>query len=130
MVQVERQNNAQVGAYVIAVQNITECNHKWQIIQGRKEKRMKIGDRVYVHGYVDEIRIDTVIIRNEGGYFGTVKSEIVEAQKTEDIVSVIRCRDCKYRYTDGESVTANYCLLAHNRVQADDWFCADAEREE
>ena len=41
---------------------------------------MKIGDSVYVHGYVDEIRKDTVIIRNEGGYFGTVKSEIVEAQ--------------------------------------------------
>lgn len=57
---------------------------------------MKIGDRVYVHGHVDEIRKDTVIIRNEGGYFGTVKSEIVEARKTEDIVSVIRCKDCKH----------------------------------
>lgn len=62
---------------------------------------MKIGDRVYVHGYVDEIRKDTVIIRNEGGYFGTVKSEIVEAQKAEDIVSVIRCKYCKH-YKDGE----------------------------
>ena len=41
---------------------------------------MKIGDRVYVHGYVDEIRRDTVIIRNKGGYFGTVKSEIVDSQ--------------------------------------------------
>lgn len=38
---------------------------------------MKIGDGVYVHGYVDEIRKDTVIIRNNGGYFGTVKNEIV-----------------------------------------------------
>ena len=37
---------------------------------------MKIGDEVYVHGYVDEIRDDTVIIRNEGGYFGTSKSEV------------------------------------------------------
>ena len=37
---------------------------------------MKIGDHVYVHGIVDEIRKDTVIIRNEGGYFGTVASEI------------------------------------------------------
>lgn len=59
---------------------------------------MKIGDRIYVHGYVDEIRKDTVIIRNEGGYFGTVKSEIVEAQKAEDIVSVIRCKDCKFHH--------------------------------
>lgn len=29
---------------------------------------MKIGDEVYVHGYIDEIRNDTVIIRNAGGY--------------------------------------------------------------
>ena len=43
---------------------------------------------------------------------------------------LVRCRECKYRYTDGESVTANYCLLNHNRAHADDWFCADAEREE
>ena len=33
---------------------------------------MKRGDEVYIHGYVDEIRKDTVIIKNEGGYFGTV----------------------------------------------------------
>lgn len=45
------------------------------------------------------------------------------------IAELIRCRDCKYRYTDGDNVTANYCLLNHARVQADDWFCADAERE-
>ena len=37
---------------------------------------MKIGDSVYVHGYVDEIRKNTVIIRNDGGYFGTVESEV------------------------------------------------------
>ena len=37
---------------------------------------MKIGDEVYVHGYVDEIRNDVVIIRNEGGYFGTILREV------------------------------------------------------
>lgn len=37
---------------------------------------MKIGDEVYVHGYVDEIRGDTVIVRNNGGYFGTARTEI------------------------------------------------------
>ena len=37
---------------------------------------MKIGDEVYVHGYVDEIRKDVIIIRNDGGYFGTVPSEV------------------------------------------------------
>lgn len=38
---------------------------------------MKIGDEVYVHGYVDEIRNDVVIIRNDGGYFGTIKDEVI-----------------------------------------------------
>ena len=38
--------------------------------------RMKIGDRIFVRGYIDEIRKDTVIIRNDGGYFGTVLSEV------------------------------------------------------
>lgn len=50
---------------------------------------MKIGDEVMVHGYVDEIRYDdtkrvsTVIIRNDGGYFGTVESEVMRAEQTE-----------------------------------------------
>ena len=56
-------NVVETAEYILYVQN------------GRK--RMKIGDGVYVHGYVDEIRKDTVIIRNNGGYFGTVKNEIV-----------------------------------------------------
>lgn len=43
---------------------------------------MKIGDEVYVHGYIDEIRQDTVIIRNDGGYFGTVPSEVVDQEET------------------------------------------------
>ena len=38
---------------------------------------MRIGDEVYIHGYVDEIRQDTIIIRNNGGYFGTDKSEVI-----------------------------------------------------
>lgn len=37
---------------------------------------MKIGDRVLVRGIVDEIRKDTVIIKNRGGYFGTDPREI------------------------------------------------------
>lgn len=38
---------------------------------------MKIGDRCFVHGYVDEIRKDTVIIKNSGGYFGTDPGEVI-----------------------------------------------------
>ncbi len=37
---------------------------------------MRIGDRVLVRGIVDEIRKDVVIIKNKGGYFGTVPEEI------------------------------------------------------
>ncbi len=45
---------------------------------------MKIGDEVYVHGYIDEIRKDTVIIKNDGGYFGTVPSEIITELSIND----------------------------------------------
>lgn len=38
----------------------------------------KIGDEVYIHGYIDEIRKDNIIIRNNGGYFGTVENEIIK----------------------------------------------------
>ena len=41
---------------------------------------MKIGDRCFVHGYIDEIRKDTVIIRNAGGYFGTIPSEVITGE--------------------------------------------------
>lgn len=46
---------------------------------------MKIGDEVYIHGYVDEIRKDTVIIRNEGGYFGTVIEEVMKFVPKEEL---------------------------------------------
>lgn len=43
---------------------------------------MKIGDRCFVHGYIDEIRKDTVIIRNKGGYFGTDPGEVIVVNDT------------------------------------------------
>lgn len=43
---------------------------------------------------------------------------------------IIYCKDCKHRYVDGENVRFNVCELNHNKVQSDDWFCADAERKE
>ena len=45
---------------------------------------MKIGDEVYVHGFIDEIRNDVIIIRNDGGYFGTAPSEVVNQEPNED----------------------------------------------
>lgn len=49
---------------------------------------MMIGDEVYVHGIVDEIRRDVVIIRNAGGYFGTDKGELVsgELRTKQDVI--------------------------------------------
>lgn len=44
---------------------------------------MKIGEEVYIHGFIDEIRKDTIIIRNEGGYFGTVKEEVESGTPAE-----------------------------------------------
>lgn len=43
----------------------------------------RIGDEVYIHGYIDEIRNDVVIIRNEGGYFGTSDREIFYYEEDE-----------------------------------------------
>lgn len=43
---------------------------------------------------------------------------------------IIRCKDCKHCFVDGEKVLFNVCELNHNKVQGDDWFCADAERRE
>lgn len=53
--------------------------------------RLKIGQEVLIHGYVDEIRKDTVIICNEGGYFGTVECEVtdIEISDTNDVLDKI-----------------------------------------
>lgn len=51
---------------------------------------MKIGDEVYIHGYVDEIRKDVVIIRNDGGYFGTVPSEIKDdLRPVQEVIDIL-----------------------------------------
>ena len=80
---------------------------------------MKIGDEVYVHGYIDEIRQDTIIIRNDGGYFGTVPSEVVDQEETlqnltkpnkSDLISRQAAIDALY--DKGLSMTAWGELLA------------------
>ena len=47
-----------------------------------------------------------------------------------DAVPVVRCGECIHRYVDGENVRFNVCELNHNKVQADDWFCADGEQKD
>ena len=100
-------------------------------------EEMRIGDEVYVHGYVDEIRYDdtkrvsTVIIRNDGGYFGTVPSEIDDAP-TIDAVSVVRCDECKYCKEKGTSDCPSgygylYCTQKKSIVYEDD-YCSWGEK--
>jgi len=88
---------------------------------------MKIGDRVFVHGYVDEIRRDTVIIRNEGGYFGTVPSEIVTSMS--DAEFIVRCKDCKWWKATENDIIVGKCTL-YRTHPASDWYCANGKRRE
>lgn len=92
--------------------------------------RMKIGDRCFVRGYIDEIRKDTVIIRNAGGYFGTIPSEVITGELPSAQPEIIRCKDCKYiteHYdTDGN---APYWTCSEWDSGTDyDGFCHYAER--
>lgn len=47
---------------------------------------MKIGDEILVHGFIDEIRKDTVIVRNDGGYFGTSETEIERINDKDEFI--------------------------------------------
>lgn len=88
---------------------------------------MKIGDRVFIHGYVDEIRKETVIIRNKGGYFGTDKSEVIVSAK--DMEPVVRCKDCKQRRVEGDCTRYYYCDFMGSMC-GDNEYCSFGERRE
>lgn len=64
------------------------------------------------------------------GWEKVVSIKDVMDAPTIDAVEVVRCKDCRYRYVDGENVRYNVCELNHNKVQSDEWFCADGERRE
>ena len=81
---------------------------------------MKIGDEVYIHGYVDEIRQNVVIIRNDGGYFGTVPEEIKSSSEIPntcgDAISrqsaIFLTSDLKQDLPDDERIAD--MVMAHN----------------
>lgn len=61
----------------------------------------------------------------------TVETLVLRLTKVIETSSqVITCKDCKHCYVDGENVRYNVCELDHNKVQSDDWFCADGERKD
>ena len=78
---------------------------------------MKIGDRIFVRGYIDEIRKDTVIVRNDGGYFGTIPSEV-----TGELPSVEwkKGRWINHRNDNGHNIAD--CSECGNAIQ---WFDDD-----
>ena len=78
---------------------------------------MKIGDRVFVSGYIDEIRKDTVIVRNDGGYFGTIPSEVITGELPSAQPEVIRCKDCIYY--DPPHVENNGVRYEYDEMPAD-----------
>lgn len=78
---------------------------------------MRIGDEIYVHGYVDEIRQDTVIIRNDGGYFGTDPAEIrswkgrlIEESEIETVVNGVFNSTDRYSPYDFLKIIKDQCI--------------------
>lgn len=73
---------------------------------------MKIGDEVYIHGYIDEIRKDTVIIRNNGGYFGTIPSEIITGELPSAQTEQIRIiKEIRKWINSGNRGSADYFIV-------------------
>ena len=93
---------------------------------------MKIGDRIFVRGYIDEIRKDMVIIRNTGGYFGTIPSEVIVVNDTAQ-PEIIQCKECKY-WKDSDGVyrrgfdAESKCPLNLKKVYEGTFYCGMAER--
>lgn len=84
---------------------------------------MKIGDEILVHGFIDEIRKDTVIVRNDGGYFGTTKDEVYSL--------VVRCEECKYRDPENKRCDCGALERQGCPFPVNDWyFCLYGERRE
>lgn len=70
------------------------------------DSRPRIGAEVYIHGYIDEIRKDVIIIRNEGGCFGTVPSEMLYYEEDERGYGTMN--DADTPQTDDEFEEPNY----------------------
>ena len=58
------------------------------------------------------------------------EQQMIYGDQGKIVGELVRCKDCKYRFVDGDNVRFNMCLLNHNKVQSDDWFCADGVRKD
>lgn len=78
---------------------------------------MKIGDEVYIHGYIDEIRKEVVIIHNEGGYFGTLLNEINYSENLNNCEDAYPCNTCKNNKLEWFSEICDGCCRAHSNYE-------------
>ena len=53
---------------------------------------------------------------------------MIRKRPTIDAVPVVRCKDCKHH--EDEEIGMVYCPNALGGWVAENWFCADGEREE
>lgn len=67
---------------------------------------MKLGQEVWIHGYIDEMRKDIAIIKNEGGYFGAVYDEIQPKQINMSVLEDIKA---EIEETLNDTPTDNDC---------------------
>ena len=80
---VSSQTSGTGAPYLVKTIPISRDSHEVDTPQTERSEQMKIGDEVFVHGYIDEIRNDTIIIRNVGGYFGTSRDEVFYYEEDE-----------------------------------------------
>lgn len=60
---------------------------------------------------------------NCNSYFTFDGSTLRTSPIKKDLVEVVRCKDCKFRFD-------LHCPLDVDHKQAPDWFCADGKRKE
>ena len=71
---------------------------------------------------------DVVLVDGEVKGVGLILAEMVDKATTIDAVPVVRCKDCKHH--EDEEIGMVYCPNALGGWVAENWFCADGEREE
>ena len=87
---------------------------------------MKIGDRIFVRGYIDEIRKDTVIVRNDGGYFGTIPSEVITGElPSAQPEQRLSCKNCVH-LGHGYMMPCKNCK---RNQMLPDWYEVETERK-
>lgn len=88
--------------------------------------------------YIDRDRLLMVLERNFYGMGGAdVMKQLIEAQPSDDILSVVRCKDCKHwhrallKFEDGSQADFGICDFMKDDIDTDETdFCSRGERKE